>query len=397
MESNNHPEAQPAEWTLDAEVRWTSGPLAVDAQGPIDVPFAPTLEPVPGAVLTESELPESRIRFTAPAEIRVEGFEESVPAAVLNVSRGGVALVGDCELTPGQRLWARFRLGLTDAPVDYLCAVAWRKSDGQQNLYGCEFSSLTEDEIRSLDRLVEARTRGLETEWSLPEPLELKHEESEPFVELSRPPESNPHGHRPWRQPSKRAIWIVGALVGFGLALVAGRALTDGIFDAPGTDETATVAKKLPIRIDNAEPDSVEDEEVAVAPAPLEQPGEEPQMEDRVREAPGTEGLAESKRAELLRDTTRGVEVELRADGPADSYTSFWLENPKRFVVDVQGRDSGFESASVAFAHPLISRMRIGRHSDKVRYVLEVASEVVKVEAARVENNSLWLELIRSN
>ncbi|MEO1481246.1 MAG: PilZ domain-containing protein [Myxococcota bacterium] len=391
MESNN----DRSQWSLEgpgyAETSWTDGPMLVaDDPLPIEVPVSPVLDAVPGAVLTEAELPESRIRFTAPAELRIEGLDDSVPAAVLNLSRGGVALVGDCELTPGQRLWARFRLGLTDEPVDYLCAVAWRKSEGRQNLYGCEFSSLTEEETRSLDRLVEARTRGLETEWSTPEPLEfsLDPASAEPEVSESRP-------------PRRSLMWGLGLLAGFAVAIFAGRAVGSLLFDATDT-EAVEVAERLPIRIGTEEPEAVEDEEIAVAPAPALPdedvgPEEGAASEPATTAAPEVEAAASADGAQaLLADTRRGVTVELKADGPVETYTSFWLENPKRFVVDVQGRDSGLASPSESFAHPLVSRLRVGRHPDKVRYVLEVASQVTKVEAAKIEGNSIWVELIRS-
>ncbi len=94
-----------------------------------------------------------------------------------------------------------------------------------------------------------------------------------------------------------------------------------------------------------------------------------------------------------LRQLDGRVELLLEVDGPASEHSTFWLENPKRYVIDVHGRQSAFAQASYELANPLIHRVRVGRHPDKVRFVLDVDGDATLAEEPRPDGNALVVSL----
>ncbi len=81
---------------------------------------------------------------------------------------------------------------------------------------------------------------------------------------------------------------------------------------------------------------------------------------------------------------TDTMALALLADGDVGDYKSFWLDNPRRLVIDIPHRKNGFAKSDYVIDHPLAQRLRIGNHADHVRFVLETAETVrkeVKIEA----------------
>jgi hypothetical protein len=91
--------------------------------------------------------------------------------------------------------------------------------------------------------------------------------------------------------------------------------------------------------------------------------------------------------------TARGVELGLATDGPVTTHNGFWLDNPRRYVVDVDGRKSGFAANAYEVKHPLVTRLRIGEHAGRVRFVLDVSPSVRDDVRVRAKGSSVVVEL----
>lgn len=79
--------------------------------------------------------------------------------------------------------------------------------------------------------------------------------------------------------------------------------------------------------------------------------------------------------------------VELIGNGPIGDYTAFKLDNPPRLVVDIMEVGNLYPSTTVDINTPLVKKLRLGQHPDKVRFVFDVATpEVPPYEIARKEN-----------
>jgi hypothetical protein len=77
----------------------------------------------------------------------------------------------------------------------------------------------------------------------------------------------------------------------------------------------------------------------------------------------------------LTQNGPEGLQVELVADGPIENHRYFFMDDPARLVIDIPGRwrTPGFHSKQIA--HRLVERIRIGRHSKKMRVVLDLKNE----------------------
>ena len=89
------------------------------------------------------------------------------------------------------------------------------------------------------------------------------------------------------------------------------------------------------------------------------------------------------------------VRLVLRTDGPVAKHKSFWLQNPRRFVVDVPGRRNAFDRLAYELNHPLAERLRVGQHPDKVRFVVETSEDVLRKARLTPENDTLIIDLKR--
>ena len=89
------------------------------------------------------------------------------------------------------------------------------------------------------------------------------------------------------------------------------------------------------------------------------------------------------------------VRLVLRTDGPVAKHKSFWLKNPRRFVVDVPGRRNAFDRLAYELNHPLAERLRVGQHPDKVRFVVETSEDVLRKARLTPEDDTLIIDLKR--
>jgi hypothetical protein len=86
----------------------------------------------------------------------------------------------------------------------------------------------------------------------------------------------------------------------------------------------------------------------------------------------------------------------LPLDGPPTQQEVFWLNNPTRLVVDVSERQSALDHAAYELDSSIVSRVRVGHHPGKVRFVIETGRTVDSKVSAEPDGNALRLELVSS-
>lgn len=74
----------------------------------------------------------------------------------------------------------------------------------------------------------------------------------------------------------------------------------------------------------------------------------------------------------LTTDVDRsGTVVKIKGDGMVSNYNSFGLDNPGRLVIDVWDVDSELKSKKYSVGGPHVEQIRVGKHSDKIRFVFD--------------------------
>ncbi len=80
-------------------------------------------------------------------------------------------------------------------------------------------------------------------------------------------------------------------------------------------------------------------------------------------------------------------ELLIQGDAPMKNYKSFLLANPSRLVLDIPGVNLHGNAVELPVNGPELSRIRIARHPDKVRFVFDLA-EGKNVRHTVVEQNN---------
>ena len=347
-------------------------------------------------ILAAGAIPPERVRFAVPLDIMVEGDSDLYRGAVLNLSTTGIACALPLELAPGQRIWVRFKLGLAEDPLSLLCAVVWRRDlDPQHVLYGVQFTSLTDEEAQRIGATVRERLEGRAGDWPLPL--------------MPTPEQPRPVSRRAQSSWSSAAFGMIG---GMGLALIlsalphvfgAGNQDLDEELPLPtATIAEATAADALPplatpvtigaqggsqpvVVAKAAEPAVPELEPpVPIVNVKVEEPALVAKASEPAKVAQAPVKLAPTPvkpASDLLPRKAAGpaTEVTLASGSAAAKPHAFWLDNPRRYVVDVPGKR---EAKTPEPKGALVSKVRVGSYQDKTRYVLEVAANV---QDARVE------------
>jgi len=115
------------------------------------------------------------------------------------------------------------------------------------------------------------------------------------------------------------------------------------------------------------------------ASAPLHQNLEtttppEDQASSTSQQAAGGEKARTNKITQILVDKgEKAVHVTLIADGKIRDYTSFKLEKPPRFVIDIWNVKKEYPKNLIQVDHPFLKRVRLGKYSKKIRFVFDVA------------------------
>ncbi|NNL86236.1 MAG: AMIN domain-containing protein, partial [Myxococcales bacterium] len=69
-----------------------------------------------------------------------------------------------------------------------------------------------------------------------------------------------------------------------------------------------------------------------------------------------------------------GTVVEFWIEGDRSQIVHFPLEAPPRFVLDLPGAESRLPSHRLGIGAPEISRIRVARHADKIRVVVDATT-----------------------
>lgn len=438
---------------LDTELPELGGPRAHDgasfshdfdiddAEATDDGPDMMSSMPIPTPAGLNA--PPERVRFNAPAVLSFDGYEETFDASLVNLSAQGVAVVAPQGLAVGDKLRLQFRLTLAEEPQSFLCQVIWVQNRSEEDAsYGLRFLELDAAQTTQILDAVRERTEGRAGEWTLP---------------LIPPtPPIDPAAAAAAAMSGRMNPWLAagaGLAAGIGLALVLA-ALSSSNDDVapPPPPPTATERADMGATADDlalgagaavptpaapvpaaAPPPVAETAPSAQAPSAahlaanpaatppppghiVARPETTPQpvlsptppahvAQPPERHAPERPGVA-ARVPETRPQPTAIVRGALRIDGGADRATltlptdgpvgeqqAFWLSNPPRLVVDVPGRQSGLDRKVFELHHPLVSRVRVGQHPGKVRFVIETTKEVAPKFTARHQGNSVRIEL----
>lgn len=87
--------------------------------------------------------------------------------------------------------------------------------------------------------------------------------------------------------------------------------------------------------------------------------------------------------------TVRHTIITVSGNGTLPEYEEQTLPEPPRIVIDLLCRSDGFETRSVPLESPLLERLRIGRHPDRIRIVLDVKGPTIPAFSLTREKTSL--------
>ncbi|WP_320176185.1 AMIN domain-containing protein [Maridesulfovibrio sp.] len=95
------------------------------------------------------------------------------------------------------------------------------------------------------------------------------------------------------------------------------------------------------------------------------------------KEPEGTKhGLQEGKLKSIyFKEVDSKTRISLDLGGSPLSYTSFFLKDPNRLVVDIQGKWDYFGPTVLKPENPIFSRFRIGIYDDKIRMVMDLKGQ----------------------
>lgn len=338
--------------------------------------------------------PPERVRFCSAAQIYLEGEEKPLEGAVLNLSEGGLACTLPAELAKDEPVVVAFRLSLAEEPISVQCNVLWRQLRPKEDpIYGMSFGQMEGKLAERIVAAVSERSEGRAAEWGLP-------------LLPERPVSASaPRGTNPWVSAA------AGLVAGIGLALALS-AIPKNAVSAPQSENivVATELAVTPTTTANPttalEPVSLETPTVAQVepPAPVVSPVAEPPVvavaEKAVTPTKATPAPSAKPRATTTVPSRtvgkKAVELTLLTDGPVDEHVGFWLQNPKRYVVDIAGRKSGFSAKELTVASAAIGKVRVGNHPGKVRFVIETSEDMAPKTVTHVKGNALLVELARN-
>lgn len=370
-----------------AEPAWTAA--EPDVAGPELISLSET-----GAHLASTE----RVRFSAPARLRSENDGRTADGFVLNLSVSGVAALLPLELGRGERVWLQFALGLGDGPMELLAQVVWHREQDEGTLYGLQFVSLTDAERAEIEAAVRERSEGRAAAWPLP---------------VVEPDDAEAGASRPRTLVAVAGGMAAGMVLALAVSLLAppsessaedmplqARDDVGGVRLAGDARRGAATSSERPEQTDVA---------ATATPEPQRTPQPKAPAEANAAENPDARDAA-AKRKEVLgpRDpeaapqppnrsaaaaSVEPLQLMLKTDGRVERFETFWLSNPRRLVVDVHGRKSAFEHDQIDVDHPLAERVRVGRHPQKVRFVIDAAASVAEGVEIRRANSGLRLRL----
>lgn len=354
-------------WPEEAMPPVVDEPAAdVDFDVDVDVAAEPT-------EVHEGELPPERVGFVAPVSLRSEGSEAAHEGNIVNLSVRGMACMSPLDLDPGQRLWLTFRLNLAEKPLTLLGEVIWKEPPRHGGWpLGVRFKSLTRSELEALQVTVRERSEGRAGAWPLP----------------------GTGDHTTLPHPTRATPWL-SAVAG----MAAGIALTLAVSMIPRSDPSPAVAEAPTPDAQRAAaaetaapaPEAPLPPQVAASSAP---PAAATVATKRAATVPPEPPAAERSSSDLAVAGSRDrLTVMLPVDGPVGEHVGFWVERPRRYVVDVMQRKSALKQHTYDVQHPMATTVRVGNHDDRVRFVIDTPSKQPLVAQLEAEAHGLRLTL----
>lgn len=335
-------------------------------------------------------VPLTRVPFSSPLLLQRDDEEDAYEGRVINLSEDGLAGSLTASLEVGEQIWASFGLGPT--PVTALSRVTWKGDDG--STYGFSFERISERDRARLQDVVALHGAG-------PDDATTAGRTLSPWlaggigmaVGILLTVAVNV-----FLSPTEGEAAPPVVASAFGEAAPAGDAAEAG----PAGESAQADAPAAPAPEAKAAP------EAAAVPAGSDAkaaPQEAAAPEPAAPKGTTAPSLLPSKASpepsvpsdQILRpmggpDT---MPLALLCDGPVDQHITFWLSSPRRLVIDVPNRKSGFKRTQYEVDHPLAKRLRVGNHPGKVRFVLETSEDVAPEVYTTARGNSLAIELRR--
>jgi DNA-directed RNA polymerase subunit RPC12/RpoP len=99
------------------------------------------------------------------------------------------------------------------------------------------------------------------------------------------------------------------------------------------------------------------------------------------------QGLQQGKLESIYFKEVKGkTRISLDLGGAPLSYTSFFLKDPNRLVVDIHGKWDYFGPTVLKPENPIFSRFRIGIYEDKIRMVMDLKGQTPAPVIAKTAN-----------
>ncbi|MEE2961294.1 MAG: PilZ domain-containing protein [Myxococcota bacterium] len=377
--------------------------------------------------LDDIALPPERIRFATVARLYDKQHEFISDAVLTNISADGLACVSEAELVTGETVIFRFSTDLGADESEFPAEVVWcRYSDGSQEpSYGMRFLELGQGARGQLGQILHERGEGIANEWSMP---------ALPLLE------------REVRVGSFVSPWLAGAAgLAMGVLLAAGVTFgTDEVIsDEAGVNQRFVVKAGAISALESAGEVVSEAVEVDLEVLPLiagVATAEQKKAESKISaKSEGEPIKSESKLAEKQIDAaanpdtpSQGADKALQDQAthslPAAAKTlnmenkvnkievvedygrlklmipisydlggkpiqTFWLTNPQRLVIDIGGKARSRVGAKILNLHPWVKEVRKGVYPDKLRYVIETTSDVVRRSKVRGNGETITVNL----
>ncbi len=385
--------------------------------GDDDAPPMPFEPPEPTLPMAPVAL--ARVSFNELATLSFDGYQETFQVTLLNLSTQGVACLGPRGLNVADTVRLTFALVAGEEPASLLCEVMWSQpSTPREDAYGLRFTAVQEHLLAQVEDVVRQRCDSAAAACQ----IDGMQAPTIMATTVSAPALATP-SMAPW------VVAAAGAAAGMLVTLAVMVLVESELFTEPARQASAPPPATAVVPA-AAIPEVMLPADLGVlAPlAPLVQPAAPPpavtepsnrlpsQTADAAQlapveapkavaaPAPKAVAVPPAKAGALpakvrfvgdlqVEEAPRTVALTLRTNGPAALHEEFWLSNPTRLVVDIPAARNGMRGRHFDVANPLVARVRVGEHADKVRFVIETNKNVSSVVRAKVSGDALRIEL----
>jgi Tfp pilus assembly protein PilZ len=366
--------------------------------------------------------PLERVRFVSP--LKIWGTEDCAPtsAAMLNLAAGGLACVGPLRFSVGECVYLDFSLELGSESMRVHGEVVWRSGTEEQTILGIRFREVEENVTQAIEKVIRERSEGKTAAWPLP-PLQLNPQ----HTDTANPPNV-------WLRSRPIVHALSGVAGGWLLAVGLSALMSAGSADTSSSPQTLVAkASKASIKLSDSDKVTSQNFKQGTSKAKTHKrqllkevahsqrkSTPKPSAVPTVVKSSSKVALAQlpkdkraqhlpkpvTKVSELLRDNgslpsvsgdRNTLDLELITGEPVEHHVAFWLDKPKRLVIDIPGQKSHFSKRDYPLDHPLASRLRIGTHPNKVRFVIETVDDVATGFKAAKRDGGLAIVLRRQS